>query len=318
MAYNYPVSGKLNRIVMDVQLNDIALYVEVAKRKNFSRAAQALDIPTSTLSRRVSELERGIGMRLLNRSTRRIDLTEAGKIYYERCRHLVDEARVAHEQLASLSGQPKGKLRISISTSLAQLFLPAVMGAFARKYPDIECDFDLSARAIDPISNPFDVALRFGAQPDSNLIARRLVLMPNQLYASPEYLAANGVPQAPQDLAHHQCLRQTRSKAPSVWTLHSGNTVERVEVSGQMSASHAGVLGRLASSGMGITSLPVFDAMRRAIEQSGLVRVLPEWHLSPIPLYALLPTRNPPAKTTAFLDFIEPHLHDSGATAVAA
>ena len=131
-------------------------------------------------------------------------------------------------------------------------------------------------------------------------------------------IAEHGVPRVPQDLVHHQCLRQTRSKEPSVWALHNGDAVERVDVAGQMSASHAGVLGRLASSGMGITSLPVFDAMRRAIEQSGLVRVLPEWHLSPIPLYALLPTRNPPAKTTAFLDFIEPHLHDSGTTAVAA
>jgi len=100
-----------------------------------------------------------------------------------------------------------------------------------------------------------------------------------------------------------------------VWVLHNGDMVERVEVGGQMSASHAGVLGRLASSGMGITSLPVFDAMRRAIDQSGLVRVLPDWHLSPVPLYALLPTRTPPAKTTAFLDFIEPHLHDSTSAA---
>ncbi|MFF7395083.1 LysR family transcriptional regulator [Achromobacter sp. NPDC008082] len=296
---------------MDIQLNDIALFVEVAKRKNFSHAAEALNIPTSTLSRRVSELERSVGMRLLNRSTRKIDLTEAGAIYFERCRHIVEEARIAHDQLLDMAVQPKGRLRISLPTSLAQLFLPAVISEFREQHPDIECDFDLSMRPIDPISNPFDLILRFGQQPDSSLISRKIVLMAHQLYASPDYLARHGEPRVPADLTHHECLRPTMREESSFWMLHSGDKVERVQVSGRLSANNVGMLGRLASQGLGITPLLVFDAMERAIKQSGLVRVLPDWSLTPLPLFALLPSRMLPAKTKAFLDFIQPRLSDS-------
>ncbi|AUL48623.1 LysR family transcriptional regulator [Bordetella trematum] len=298
---------------MDIQLNDIALFVEVAKRKNFSHAAEALSIPTSTLSRRVSELERSIGMKLLNRSTRRIDLTEAGVIYFERCRHIVEEARVAHEQLQDMAAQPKGRLRISMPTSLAQLFLPIVIRDFREQYPDIECDFDLSMRPIDPISNPFDLVLRFGPQPDSSLVARQIVLMTQQLYASPEYLERHGEPRVPADLGHHECLRPAMNEAYSYWVLHSGEKVERVQVTGRLAANNVGMLGRLASNGLGITPLLVFDAMERAISQGGLLRVLPQWSLTPIPLFALLPSRRIPAKTRAFLDFIQPRLAEADA-----
>ncbi|AOB40920.1 LysR family transcriptional regulator [Bordetella parapertussis] len=294
---------------MDIQLNDIALFVEVAKRKNFSHAAEALNIPTSTLSRRVSELERGLGMRLLNRSTRRIDLTEAGALYFERCRHIVEEARVAHEQLQDMAAQPKGRLRISLPTSLAQLFLTDVIPEFRSLYPDIECDFDLSMRPVDPISNPFDLVLRFGQQPDSSLVARQIVLMTQHLYAAPQYLALHGEPRVPADLGHHECLRPSMSDAFSYWVLQSGDKVERVQVSGRLAANNIGMLGRLASQGLGITPLVMSDSMTRAIRQAGLVRVLPDWALTPIPLFALMPSRMVPAKTRAFLDFIQPRLN---------
>ncbi|AWP86628.1 LysR family transcriptional regulator [Bordetella bronchiseptica] len=294
---------------MDIQLNDIALFVEVAKRKNFSHAAEALNIPTSTLSRRVSELERGLGMRLLNRSTRRIDLTEAGALYFERCRHIVEEARVAHEQLQDMAAQPKGRLRISLPTSLAQLFLTNVIPEFRSLYPDIECDFDLSMRPVDPISNPFDLVLRFGQQPDSSLVARQIVLMTQHLYAAPQYLALHGEPRVPADLGHHECLRPSMSDAFSYWVLQSGDKVERVQVSGRLAANNIGMLGRLASQGLGITPLVMSDSMTRAIRQAGLVRVLPDWALTPIPLFALMPSRMVPAKTRAFLDFIQPRLN---------
>jgi len=292
---------------MDIQLNDIALFVEVAKRKNFSHAAEALNIPTSTLSRRVSELERGLGMRLLNRSTRRIDLTEAGALYFERCRHIVEEARVAHEQLQDMAAQPKGRLRISLPTSLAQLFLTDVIPEFRSLYPDIECDFDLSMRPVDPISNPFDLVLRFGQQPDSSLVARQIVLMTQHLYAAPQYLALHGEPRVPADLGHHECLRPSMSDAFSYWVLQSGDKVERVQVSGRLAANNIGMLGQ----GLGITPLVMSDSMTRAIRQAGLVRVLPDWALTPIPLFALMPSRMVPAKTRAFLDFIQPRLNAS-------
>ncbi|MYZ43806.1 LysR family transcriptional regulator [Schauerella aestuarii] len=297
----------------DVQLNDIAVFVEVAKLGNFSHAAQALGLPTTTVSKRVTELEQAIGMKLLTRSTRRLTLTEAGTLYFERCRHIVDEARVAHDQLLTMAVQPKGRLRISIPTSLAQLFLPAVIGPFTETYPEIECDLDLSMRPIDPISNPFDLVLRFGQQPDSTLISRQLVLMQHHLFAAPAYLERYGEPRVPSDLAHHECLRPDMTDAYSYWMLHSGAQVQRVKVSGRLAANNIGVSGRIAGQGLGITPLPVFAAMERAIANGGLVRVLPEWSLTPIPLFALLPSRTPPAKTRAFLDFIQPRLTESTA-----
>ncbi|MBV7484479.1 LysR family transcriptional regulator [Bordetella sp. BOR01] len=295
---------------MDIQLNDIALFVEVAKRKNFSHAAEALNMPASTLSRRVSELEQHIGMKLLNRSTRRIELTEAGLVYFERCRPIVDEARVAHDQLLDMAAQPKGRLRVSMPSSLAQLFLPAVIREFRELHPDIECDFDLNMQHIDPISNPFDLVLRFGRQPDSSLVARQIVLMEHRLYASPQYLARHGVPRSPADLGHHECLRMAMSEAFSYWVLHSGEKVERVVASGRLAANNVGILSRLASQGLGIAPLPllVFDPAGQPIRSKGLVPVLPDWSLTPIPLFALLPSRTIPAKTRAFLDFIQPRL----------
>jgi len=300
-----------NNQAMDIQLNDIALFVEVAKRKNFSHAAETLGIPTSTLSRRVTELERGLGMQLLTRSTRRIELTEAGAVYFERCRHVVEEARVAHEQLLDMAAQPKGRLRISMPTSLAQLFLPVVIREFRAQHPDIECDFDLSMRPIDPITNPYDLVLRFGQQPDSSLIARQLVLMTQYLYASPAYLERHGEPRSPTDLSHHECLRPAMNDLMSYWVLHSGDKVERVRVSGRLAVNNVGMMGRLAAQGLGISPLLVFEPMERAIAQSGLVRVLPDWSLTPMPLFALLPSRMIPAKTRAFLDFIQPRLNVS-------
>src|SRR3546814_297194 len=212
---------------MDIQLNDIALFGEVAKRKNFSHAAEALHMPASTLSRRVSELEQSIGMKLLNRSTRRIELTEAGLMYFERCRPIVEEARVAHDQLLDMAAQPKGRLRVSMPSSLAQLFLPAVIQEFRAQHPDIECDFDLNMQHIDPISNPFDLVLRFGRQPDSSLVARQIMLMEHRLYASPQYLALHGVPRAPSDLGHHECLRTAMSEAFSYWEIGDESCRER-------------------------------------------------------------------------------------------
>lgn len=296
---------------VDVQLNDIALFVEVAKRKSFSHAAEVLDMPTSTLSRRITELEQGIGTRLLNRSTRKIELTEAGALYYERCRHLVEEAQTAHEQLQDMAVQPKGLLRVSMPTSLAQLFLPDVLPEFAQQYPDIECDIDVNMLPVDPISNPYDLTLRFGKQPDSNLIARQIVLMAHHLYASRDYLERYGEPRSPQDLTHHECLRHSMRDETSYWILHSGDKVERIPVLGHLSANNIGMLSRFAIQGLGITPLPVFDALEKVIRQRGLVRVLPDWNLTPIPLFALLPSRTLPAKTQAFLDFIQPRLKEN-------
>ncbi|WP_233236295.1 LysR substrate-binding domain-containing protein [Bordetella sp. LUAb4] len=293
---------------MDLHLNDIALYVEVARRGNISRAARVLNMPASTLTRRVDELERQLGMRLLSRSRQGVALTEAGQMYYERCQPLIERARMAHVSLQDTVEIPRGKLRISLHGSLADLFLPAVMDEFIRTYPLIECEFDVSAAVIDPARDPCDLALRLGKQPDSSLIARKLGEMSWDLYAAPAYLARHGEPASPQDLVDHECLRSLLEEQNPTWELRCGPDTQRVEVAGRLTANQAELLFRLAAAGLGIAALPACEQVRGWIEGSGLLRVLPAWRLAPVPLYALTPTRVPSARVRAFLDFIEPRL----------
>lgn len=243
----------------NIQLNDIALFVEVARRGNFSLSAAALGVPPSTLSRRVSGLERDLGMQLLKRSTRKIGLTEAGALYFERCRDLIDEARVAHEQLQTSIACAGGQLSVSLPASLAQVFMPTVIDAFQRQYPDIHCHFELGNQRVDPISSTCDVALRFGQQPSSSLIAHVISAMTPRLYASTDYLNKHGMPCSPADLAAHQCL----AGAPGgefEWVLRSGVRVERVRVAGKVAANDSGMIRSLVRAGIGIGPLMKFEA----------------------------------------------------------
>jgi DNA-binding transcriptional LysR family regulator len=294
-----------------VQLNDIALFVEVARRKSFSLAARALEMPTSTLSRRISELERAVGMRLLNRNTRRLDMTDAGAVYFERCQSLVDEARFAHEQLLSISSQPQGKLIVSLPDSLAVLLLADSLQAFTDKYPELECELDLSLRSADPHAAPFDVMLRLGEPSSINngMEVRELLALTRHLYASDEYIEKFGEPQTPGDLRNHECLRGYTTETSSAWLLSKGDQQERVVVQGRVTANNMGLLSDFVSLGMGIAPLPVYAATQgRMARAHSLRRVLPEWSAAPMPVFAIFPSRIMPAKTRAFMDFIVPKL----------
>ena len=155
-------------------LNDMALFVEVVKARSFTRAAETLGIPNSTLSRRISELEKAIGLRLLHRTTRKIEPTEAGQLYFERCKRIVDEARLAHEQLGEMLARPSGLLRASLPPDFAIFYMAPLIAEFAQIYPGISFEFDLSPQQADLISDPVDVVIRMGEPPNSNLIARKL------------------------------------------------------------------------------------------------------------------------------------------------
>lgn len=292
---------------MGPSLDDIALFVEVAKRKNFSRAAEAMEMPVSTLSRRISELERRLGVRLLNRSTRKIELTEAGGVYFERCLNVVAEARVAHEQLLEVAQHPKGRLRISMPVSFSLSFMPVILRNFCEKYPDIDCEIDLSTHAIDLLADAYDLVIRFGSQPDSGVISRRIANVSMGLYASSGYLARNGKPAVPADLLRHECLRTRTSRNSSIWTLKSGARTEEITVSGRLSINNMGMLQRLAAQGMGIAPLPIY-CPGEASHSEILQRVLPEWELRPMPLMALFPSRLMPAKVRVFIEFLQEQL----------
>jgi DNA-binding transcriptional LysR family regulator len=285
-------------------LNDMALFVEVAQVRSFRRAADATGVPNSTLSRRISALEKAIGLRLLHRTTRKVELTEAGQIYYERCRRIVEEARIAHEQLGEMLAQPSGVLRASLPVDFATIYLAPLIAEFARRYPGIRFDFDLTPRRVDLVAEPFDVAIRMGELKDSGLIARLLARLSVQAYASPRYLEESGEPTHPTDLLHHECLGFPRS---GMWVLHQGAESVEVEVGGRLQVNSMGMLRRLATLDQGVILLPG-EIAAEELASGRLRRVLPQWQGNPIPVYALTETRLLPAKTQRFIEFLQEHL----------
>lgn len=287
-------------------LNDMALFVEVVKVRSFRRAAEALQMPNSTLSRRISGLEKAIGLRLLHRTTRKIELTEAGQLYYDRCRRIVDEARLAHEQLGEMLADPTGLLRASLPVDFATAYLAPHIAEFARRYPRISFDFDLTPRQVDLISEPVDVVIRMGEPADSNLIARKLATLPRLLYASPRYLELNGEPEGPEQLSAHQCLRLSATKATG-WKLACGGQTREVQVGGRFQLNSIGMLRRLATLDLGITLLPESIAAQD-VQQGRLKAVLAQWRPDPVSVYALTETRLLPAKTQRFIEFLREQL----------
>ncbi|MFT0534418.1 LysR family transcriptional regulator [Castellaniella hirudinis] len=284
-------------------MDDLELFVEVARNRGFTRAGAVLGMPASTLSRRITQLEQSIGVRLLNRTTRKVGLTEAGAVYYERCRLIVEEARVAHELLQEETSLPRGLLRVSLPSSLVQTCLQDALLDFARQYPDIECEYDLSIRKIDLQTDGYDVVVRVAQPPDSRVVSRKLGELALGLYASRDYLRAHGQPQTPTDLAMHDCLRSSTQREDAIWHLRqaSGQT-QSVRVRGRIAVNQVLVLHHLIGLGAGIGLLSINHA------GAGLVRVLPDWSFEPKPLVALFPSRMMPARTRVFLDFLAQRL----------
>jgi DNA-binding transcriptional LysR family regulator len=288
-------------------LNDMALFVEVAKAMSFRRAAEAIGVPNSTLSRRISDLEKAIGLRLLHRTTRKIELTEAGQIYFERCRRIVEEARIAHEQLGEMLAHPSGVLRASLPVDFATIFLAPLIAEFARTYPGITFEFDLTPRRVDLVTEPFDVAIRMGEPPDSNLIARRLASLPGRVYATPRYLELSGEPAHPADLARHECIGFPKS---GIWTLHNDAQTVDVTVGGRFVLNSVGMIRRLATLDMGIILLPE-QVVAEDVANGRLRHILQGWQGASVSVYAITETRLLPGKTQRFIEFLRERLEQT-------
>lgn len=280
-------------------LNDMALFVEVIKANSFRGAAEAVGLPNSTVSRRIAELERRIGLRLLNRTTRRIELTEGGRLYYERCRRIVDEARLAHEEISDLVDNPSGLIRLSMPIDFGVVYLAPLLAEFAERYPQIQFDLDLTPKRLDLIRDPVDLVIRIGALPDSQLVARPLGTLQRNLFASPSYLARHGVPSSPAELLQHQCLRML--DAP--WILLAAEQKVSLPIQGRYLLNNIGMLRRLALLGQGIAML-VDEMIGEDLAQGRLQRVLPGWRAEALPVYAITETRLVPAKVRVLIDFL--------------
>ena len=286
---------------------EMEVFVTVVQAGSFVKAAEVLNVSKATISRQVAQLETRLGVRLLHRTTRKVELTEAGAIYFERCKRIIDEARLAHEQLDNILAQPSGVLRASLPVDLAVSYLAPLLVEFAERYPDIRFDFDLTPRQVDLVSEPFDIAVRVGEPEDSQLIARPLARLATGLYASPGYLQAAGVPQHPAELERHTCLGILKTAS---WQLHSAaSTVDLALKPVRFMLNSIGMLRKLASLDQGIILMPE-SMVADELEHGALCRILPEWHGNPVPVHAVTETRLLPAKTQVFIDFLRERLAD--------
>ena len=293
-------------------LPNVVLFVAVARANNFSRAAKTLRMPVSTVSRRVADLESKLGVQLLHRTTRQVVLTPAGARYFEHAQLIVDAADAAHAELAGEAELPRGTLRISTTQDFAATYLWPVLREFAERYPDLSFELDFAARAADLLAEGFDLAIRMGPLPDSQLQARKLGVASQSLYAAPAYLKRAGAPETPAALSAHECIRiHGAADRVSRLSLARGTDVETVEVKGRFVANAMRFLVELAKSGVGIALIDDVIA-QEAVAAGALVRVLPAWSPAPVPIHALTPSKLLPSRTRLLLDCLRDHLNLSG------
>jgi len=279
----------------------MALFGEVAKALDFRRAEDVAGMPTSTLSRRNALLEQFVGLRLLNRTKRRIELTEVGQIYFDCCKRIFEEARIAHEELGGLLDQATGLIRISAPPDFGSHWLARVLKDFVALYPGITFDLDLKPRKVDLVADPFDPAIRMATPGRSHLISRVIGRMTPRRYAAPAYIAAHGAPAHPDDLEKHQCL--TMNMLPN-WPLHSGRASVTVPVSARVKADNVAMLRQLAGQGLGIVNLPE-SAVAQELASGALLDILPGWQGTTMAIHAVTETKLLPARTQRFIEFLK-------------
>lgn len=299
---------------MQIDPNDLFLFARVMEAGGFSRAAERLDLPKSTISRRITLLEAKLGERLLLRTTRKLTVTDFGLSVLEHARQIAAETEAAASLAQHRQAQPSGRLRISMPGDFANWMLGDFLANFAATHPAIILEIDISPRRVDLIGENFDLALRVGALPDdSSLAARRLTVFSSRLYAAPAYLKQRGIPQTPDELLQHDTLRLlTRSGEPAPWPLCTANEQWSGMPPVRAAVNSPELLMRLACSGSGITALDDIYAVQ-PVQSGRLVPVLPQWRLPEVPLWMVFPGRRlMPARTRVFIDALQAKF-DSGA-----
>ncbi len=285
-------------------LRDIPLFVEIARKKSFSQAADALEMPVSTLSRRMSKMEKSLGVPLLLRNSRKVELTESGRILYERCDGIVAETREAVEAALHNMQTPTGKVRFSVPGDIFHNYLVDALCEFAHTWPDIQLHIHFSERWVDLINEPFDLELRLGDLPDSTLLARKLGTGSPYLYASPKLLDRFPLPQEPADLARIPCLNL--NWLGNLWTLSRDGKSQTVPVRAAHVLNSMSACLRLAVGGLGVAMLPPPSAER--YEKTGeLIRVLEGWDLPSGSAYLVMASRQVPHRVRLLIEHLVKH-----------
>lgn len=290
---------------------ELSSFVAVAESLSFTRAADRLHRDAAVISRRVSALERRLSVRLVERTTRSVTLTEAGSAYVARARDILRSIDEADREAAQfVTGEPRGHLRVSLPDGFGRLWLGPMISDFLKAHPLVTIEAEFSNRFVDLVGERFDLAVRLGELSDSRLVARRVCGRRRVLCAAPDYLQRHGVPRQPSDLERHACLVFTRLPARNRWELtDAAGRLERVAVSGPLESDNAEVLLHSAKTGLGI-ALAVDWLAGPSLQSGDLRRVLPRWRLADEgAIYIVTPTGSGSTnKTRAFSDWISSRL----------
>jgi DNA-binding transcriptional LysR family regulator len=290
-----------------MDLNLVTAFVRVVEAQSFTQAARSLGLPKSSVSRRVTELEEELGVRLLHRTTRKLSLTEAGRSYFEQAEKAIVDLEAAAEAAAGLDSEPRGLVRMTVPVDLGVMGLAEIIAEFKERYPDIHVELSLNSQLVNLAEEGFDIGVRAGRSQDASLVSRRLGSADLGLFASRTYLDRRGEPKTLADLAEHDCILFRAKHGKAVWPLTGpGDEPSPIEVRGSVTTDEMLFVQQAVNSGLGIGLLPMF-AMSRCAERAKLdaVRVLPDYTLRGTELQVLTPSGpKRPRRVTLLRDYL--------------
>lgn len=306
-GYTQRINLNIGVYKMLPDLNDLYFFCLVVEQTSFTKAGQMIGITKSKISRRISDLEERLGVRLLHRSTRKLTLTDIGQIFYQHCKAMVNEAQSAQEAAQQAQSKPRGRIRVTCPNLFAQSTFADIIIRYMQQYEDVSIVLNATNRAVDLIQEGFDVAIRFqaGNLHDSSLIVRKLGVSLSSLIASPAYLARYGHPKIPQDLVNFNCFAKSRDDGINQFSLtHSDGRQISVNFQPILESNEWLMLKQAALSHMGITMMPQ-EICHEEIGRGLLVPILTEWSLATASLYIIYPSRRGlvPA-VRSFIDFV--------------
>ena len=285
-------------------LQRMAIFARVVEEKSFSAAARRLGLSKSLVSKQVTQLERSVGARLLNRTTRALSLTEAGSVFYEHCSRIVEELEEAKLAVGRLHSEPRGLLRLTVPVAFGRLHIAPALSDFLERYPEMKIDMATTDRFADLAEEGYDVAIRIIDQPAPTLVARRLAPVNRKLVATPQYFERHGVPQTPQDLEKHNCLTYTYFNPQDPWRLRGPDGDISVRATGNLRVNDDDALAAAVVQGLGLALLPTFligGELQSGRLQAALSQYIPLERY----IYAVyLANRHVSAKVRAFIDFL--------------
>lgn len=272
-----------------MDFNEVAIFIKVVQVGSFSKAAIALGMPNSTVSAKISSLEKRLGVTLIQRTTRKLNITPAGDAYFKRCMLGLEEIKAAEAEIANIQGEPQGLLRITAPNELGSTVLPQLVSDYIKKYPKVRIEVLLTDRRVDLLSENVDLAIRAGEMKDSTLIAKRVGAIYFAPFASPKYLKAKGAPTHPRELKQHVCL-QFSPLGVDEWKMTSSKGSLNVPLSARVLINDMAALKKMAVMGDGIVFLPTYYCYTE-VSNKQLIRILPEWRSNLAPVHFVYPAQ---------------------------